>query len=161
MGEKSMKNTDPKQRITLVAIVAACVISVVFAITFCVLGMQYDPLDHNEPKFVYSLTTENFMHVVAHDPQTCELSDEDLNTPLYGLSKPITVSCTFEDGKITITDETNGKTYNGSYEKTTLFASKGKCNYHVTLGEREVHASMQKDVFIIYCNEYTLFFKCE
>lgn len=161
MGEKSMKNTDPKQRITLVAIVAACVISVVFAITFCALGMQYDPLDHNEPKFVYSLTTENFMHVVAHDPQTCELSDEDLNTPLYGLSKPITVSCTFEDGKITITDETNGKTYNGSYEKTTLFASKGKCNYHVTLGEREVHASMQKDVFIIYCNEYTLFFRCE
>ena len=156
-----MKNTDPKQRITLVAIVAACVISVVFAITFCVLGMQYDPLDHNEPKFVYSLTTENFMHVVAHDPQTCELSDEDLNTPLYGLSKPITVRCTFEDGKITITDETNGKTYNGSYEKTTLFASKGKCNYHVTLGEREVHASMQKDVFIIYCNEYTLFFRCE
>lgn len=161
MGEKSMKNTDPKQRITLVAIVAACVISVVFTITFCVLGMQYDPLDHNEPKFVYSLTTENFMHVVAHDPQTCELSDEDLNTPLYGLSKPITVSCTFEDGKITITDETNGKTYNGSYEKTTIFASKGKCNYHVTLGEREVHASMQKDVFIIYCNEYTLFFRCE
>ena len=156
-----MKNTDPKQRITLVAIVAACVISVVFAITFCVLGMQYDPLDHNEPKFVYSLTTENFMHVVAHDPQMCELSDEDLNTPLYGLSKPITVRCTFEDGKITITDETNGKTYNGSYEKTTLFASKGKCNYHVTLGEREVHASMQKDVFIIYCNEYTLFFRCE
>ena len=156
-----MKNTDPKQRITLVAIVAACVISVVFAITFCVLGMQYDPLDHNEPKFVYSLTTENFMHVVAHDPQMCELSDEDLNTPLYGLSKPITVNCTFEDGKITITDETNGKTYNGSYEKSTLFASKNKCNYDVTLGEREVHASMQKDVFIIYCNEYTLFFRCE
>ena len=156
-----MKNTDPKQRITLVAIVAACVISVVFAITFCVLGMQYDPLDHNEPKFVYSLTTENFMHVVAHDPQMCELSDEDLNTPLYGLSKPITVRCTFEDGKITITDETNSKSYSGSYEKSTLFASKNKCNYDVTLGEREVHASMQRDAFIIYCNEYTLFFRCE
>jgi hypothetical protein len=156
-----MKNTDPKQRVALVAIVAACILSFVSAIVFCVLGMQYDPLDHTNPQFVHAMTTENFMHVAAHDPQRCSLSDEDLNTPLYGLSKPITVNCAFEDGKITITDETNGLIYSGSYEKTTLFASKSKCYYDVTLGERDVHASMQKDVFIIYCNEYTLFFRCE
>lgn len=156
-----MKNTDPKQKVALIAIVVACVISVVSVVLYCILGIRYDPLDHNEPKFVHALTSETFMHVVAHDPQMCELSDEDLNTPFYGLSKPITVRCTFKDGKITITDETNSKSYSGSYEKTTLFASKNKCNYDVTLGEREVHASMQKDVFIIYCNEYTLFFRCE
>ncbi len=51
--------------------------------------------------------------VVAHDPDY-DISDND--SPLYALSKPIELTCVAENGKLIITDKTNGKTYNGTYK---------------------------------------------
>lgn len=54
--------------------------------------------------------------VVAHNPDY-DLSDND--SPLYSLSKPIELTCVAENGELTITDKTNGKTYNGTYKVTS------------------------------------------
>lgn len=51
--------------------------------------------------------------VVAHNPDY-DFSDND--SPLFAFSKPIDVTCVAKNGKLTITDKTNNKTYNGTYK---------------------------------------------
>lgn len=52
--------------------------------------------------------------VVAHKPDYYVSNDN-----LFAFSKEIELTCVAKDGKLTITDKTNGKTYEGTYEPTS------------------------------------------
>ncbi len=51
---------------------------------------------------------------VAHHHNYTFSADED--DTLFKFSKPIEVTCIAENGKLTITDKTNSKIYNGTYK---------------------------------------------
>ncbi len=60
-----------------------------------------------------AMQQEPYFAVIAHHPDY-DFSDDD-TLPFYE-AKPIDLTCVAENGKLTITDKTNNKVYNGSYE---------------------------------------------
>ena len=73
--------------------------------------------------------------VVAHH-KDYDISAED--GPLFAFSKPIELVCEAKDGKLTLTDKTNGKTYEGTYTPDGLvifgrFRLFGPKSYTVTV----------------------------
>lgn len=77
----------------------------------------------------------------------------------------ILLSCTAADGTITLTDETNGQTYSGTYKLTE--SDQQTSTYEVTVGETEgmavvsmttYHDDSQTPTFIISLGDYALNF---
>ena len=77
----------------------------------------------------------------------------------------ILLSCTAADGTITLTDETNGQTYSGTYKLTET--DQQTSTYEVTVGETEgmavvsmttFHDDSQTPTFIISLSDYALNF---
>ena len=77
----------------------------------------------------------------------------------------ILLSCTAADGTITLTDETNGQTYSGTYK--LVETDQQTSTYEVTVGETEgmavvsmttYHDDSQTPTFIISLGDYALNF---
>lgn len=81
-------------------------------------------------------------HVMAHK-EGLDISEDDGN--IFAFSKGIELICTAKDGKLTLTDKTNNKTYEGTYKVSygNRFASQA---YDVVIGENKGSANMSSGV---------------
>ncbi len=74
---------------------------------------------------------------IAHNPQY-NFSDGD---PLFATSKPMEITCVAKNGKLTITDKTNNKTYSGSY-KVKLRSKFSRQGYEIMIEGKEGAANI-------------------
>lgn len=119
--------------------------------------------DSTVPKiedYSWQMTTAQSMEVegqaVAYGPG----NDSTLETAVE-----ILLTCTVADGTITLTDETNGQTYSGTYKLTE--SDQQTSTYEITVGETEgmavvsmttYHDDSQTPTFIISLGDYALNF---
>ncbi len=98
--------------------------------------------------------------VVAHK-QGVDLSTD--GNDIFSFSKEIDLICTAKGGKLTITDKTNGKTYEGTYKATSLldFAFK---SYDVVIdgkaGVSNISSSSNRNL-VVSIDGYLLSFEAQ
>lgn len=85
------------------------------AIALCVVlfALFAKPIIENHTWQLSSAQQAEPFFVIAHDPEY-DFADND--SSLYALSKPIDLTCVAKNGKLTLTDKTNGKSYSGTYK---------------------------------------------
>lgn len=97
--------------------------------------------------------------VVAHNPEY-DFSDDDSN--IFVFSKEIELTCVAKDGKLTLTDKTNGKTYEGTYTVTSWNRSSGQ-SYAIVIngkkGTANISSRFNRTLFISLGDYYLNFEK--
>ena len=95
--------------------------------------------------------------VVAHK-SGYDFSDDDSN--LFAFSKEIDLTCTAKDGKLIISDKTNGKTYQGTYKVTSWGRFIGQ-SYTVVIdgeeGTANISSGFNRTLFISVGDYYLNF----
>ncbi len=130
------------------------------ALVGCGNGESKDNDAHNIEDYSWQMTTiqstETDGQAVAHAPGVSGTPDTSVE---------VILKCTAADGELTLTDETNGNTYTGTY-KITDTNQKTRI-YDVTVDDSEgmavvsmtvYHDGSQMPTFIINLGEYTLNF---
>ena len=96
-------------------------------------------------------------YVVAHKTGY-DFSDDDSN--IFAFSKEIELTCTAKDGKLTISDKTNGKTYEGIYKVTSWGRFTGQ-SYTVIIdgkdGTANISSKFNRALFISVGGYYLTF----
>ena len=117
--------------IPLILIIVCIVVYLIFAIPI---------IERHTWKLSFAQQTEPYI-VIAHD-KDYDLSDDGL---LFGASKPIELTCEAKNGKLTITDKTNGKVYKGTYKVTSF---KPYQSYKIVIDGKEGIANISNtDIF--------------
>lgn len=96
--------------IAILVLVAACVI---LAAVF-IFGIPN--IENRDWVLAYAQKTDPYYMVVAHGESYDFSNRQD---PMYSASKPVELTLEANDGKLIITDKTNGKIYNGTYRSST------------------------------------------
>ncbi|MBQ9112975.1 MAG: hypothetical protein IJY08_05265 [Clostridia bacterium] len=91
------------------------------------------------------------------------------NDAMYAAADEIVLVCTAENGILTLTDETNGKTYEGTYKMSS--GGFGKATYEIAFGDSKGYANIDTTVYdnpdqiptmyISIGGEYVLFLMAE
>ena len=98
---------------------------------------------------------------IAHNPQY-DFSDDG---PFFAVSKPMEITCVAKNGKLTITDETNNKIYNGSY-KVKIWSKFSRQGYEIVIEGKEGTANISSGSFFhpvtlfMSIDGYCLTFSC-
>ena len=113
----------------------------------------------------YAQQTEAPCFVVAHGK---DYGVSNSNDPLFALSKQVELICEAKNGKLLLTDKTNGKTYEGSYKISSVgsgrFQSFNGATYTVVIdgleGTAKVSSEINRTLFV-YIDGYSLNFDVE
>ena len=99
--------------------------------------------------------------IVAH-----HLNSDVSETPMFEFSKPIELICEAKDGKLILTDKTNQKTYEGTYEIRSLdfgrLGASDQMRYAVVIEGKEGIANISSSVgriMVMYVDNYSLIFE--
>lgn len=115
------------------------VIAPVFVILLCVIlyAIFIKPTIEQHTWELYIAQQAEPFFVVAHH-QDYDVSGDDT---LFAISKPIDLACVAKNGKLTIMDKTNNKTYSGTYKvKSWRFQ-----RYDITIEGKTGTANINKD----------------
>lgn len=105
----------------------------------------------------YAQQAQSPCFVVAHGE---DYNVSNIDDSMFEFSKPIELICEAKDGKLVLTDKTNGKTYEGTYTTSSL----RKRNYKVVIDGLEGTAnisSVANRTLIISIGGYLLNFDAE
>lgn len=129
----------------IIEIVALCVI--ITSVSF----FTTSNIEHRTWVLFYAQQAEAPHFVVAHGKDYDVSNIED---PLFSFSKLIELTCEAKDGKLLLTDKTNGKTYEGTYIMTSgwlgRFSASAKKSYSVIIDglEGTANFSSNKTLFV-------------
>lgn len=132
-----MKKVKKKALISTIAIL--CMIAIIFLI------LAIPPLETRTWVLFSAQQAYEPRFVVAHNKDH-DVSDDE--TSLYKFSKPIELILEAKDGKLTLTDKTNGKTYEGTYSVNSsgIFSVFDRKNYTVVIDGLEGTANISSNV---------------
>ena len=126
-----MKNVKKIVRIALWAVLCTAII---------IFLLASNPSIENRTWILsYAQQTQSPGLVVAHGTDYHASNMED---PMFQLSKPIELICEAKNGKLVLTDQTNGKTYEGTYTTSALKRRK----YKVVIDGLEGTANINSDI---------------
>ena len=102
------------KKIKRIALLSATAILCIVVIVFFILAIPNIESHTWVLSFVQQADAPHF--VVAHNKAYDVSNDE---SSLFEFSKPIELICKAKDGKLLLTDKTNGKTYEGTYKSNS------------------------------------------
>lgn len=142
-----------------------------FLTIFCVaflaimcIGIFSTTRIHDHTWIMTSAQQENEPHLIVAHGKNYDFSDDK---SLYESSKPIDLSLEAEDGKLLLTDKTNGNTYEGTYvsqsKKTLRYGGFEHSSYYniVIDGTQGTAICYTNKVLYVHIGDYKLIFEVE
>lgn len=138
-----------KKRIIVPLLVIVCI----------VLGVVFvRPAIEMHTWVLTSAQQANPPHFVVAHKSDYDISDNDSN--IFSFSKSIELTCAMRGGKLTLTDKTNGKTYEGTYRITSWNRFQGQC-YSVVIdgqkGSANIATTFPRTLFVSVGDYYLNF----
>ena len=105
----------------------------------------------------YAQRTQAPYFVVVHHKDHDFSNDKSM---LFNFSEPIELTCEAKNGKLTFTDKTNNKIYEGTYKNSGSSRTQYKVTIEGVQGNANINLGYYKTLFI-FIDDYSLAFEVE